>query len=330
MTKTVDGTGVTELPRLFTDFNEVKNRPNFDPTADITVESFEYIISPYSFPKVEKDQKCQVRKHDGYCGTEHQHGFIGKTKNGKEVLLGSCCGAKYFNADHNFKSQKAKLLKEIRITDELNRLSGILSEKDAFFAHVEQLLIQLKFLRESINEVKEQLPSSVVTNHLQHMPKTGNRAVTVQFEYVEIDENNKKITSWIDKILWNISGVEIWNYPPIGRLFTDLREISALVDTVQLKRNAGDRKLKAWADKLSELPQIELEINKFQSSLRAFKDHENIQRLIFITSNHHDREKIAKLALKLQPGETSTKSPRQLISEMSRNIRISESGRNFR
>ena len=91
---------MTDTPRLITDFSEIKARPDFDALAPCTLDNFASIVTGYRFSH---NVICQVHKVEGRCGHQHLEGWLGKTKNGKEVLIGSHCGPKYFGASNDSK-----------------------------------------------------------------------------------------------------------------------------------------------------------------------------------------------------------------------------------
>src|SRR5687767_14709918 len=99
---------MAEEPRHFKQFQELS--PHFDPETPITLENFESLIHEYHF---REEVICQVRKVDGNCGHKHRHDWLGKTRDGKEGLIGGDCASKTFNADQNFARERSRVRREL-------------------------------------------------------------------------------------------------------------------------------------------------------------------------------------------------------------------------
>ena len=108
----------------FTSIEQIREiRPDFDPACLITLHSFGKLAgADYDF---EVDAVCQVEsiKTKGrQCRHKHRHGFLGICTDGKEGLIGSTCGPKYFKDHQGFEAQVARVTLKRQLDDLTDRL----------------------------------------------------------------------------------------------------------------------------------------------------------------------------------------------------------------
>ena len=316
-----------EKPRLFKIFDEIDSRPQFDASASVTLSNFESLVGEYHF---DVEVKCQVNKSEGNCGRMHQHGWLGKTKEGKEGLIGGHCASKYFKADKTFARERNRVRKEINIANYLERLSDLLKDRKVFIDQVNTEVSRLIFVRDSVRSISDSLPDSVV-RILRDMSKTGNRAVSIQVQYVETDENGNELVDWVDQNIGSISGVGVWRVDRIYGINRQLKEIKNIVQEVNINRDAGEIRLKRWLDILSELPRCASGIDDLEKDYDNFATFDNLKKVCFLVRNQQEQTEIAKFALSFDGHENpSNNKGKQLLKDMSVELRKQFNNRNFR
>ncbi|WP_299948403.1 hypothetical protein [uncultured Microbulbifer sp.] len=316
-----------ELPRLFKSYREIEMRENFDASHGITVENFKSLIGQYHFDKV---VCCQVRKSEGNCGNKHLRGWLGKTKHGKECLIGGHCAIKYFNASKNFSTERNRVRKEINISKYIDFLNILLKDAKKYEAELDLELGRLR----SIKDLKGTLEGKMVNGVpklLSDMAKTVNSSINIEVQYIEVDEDNNKHIDWVVKSIGNVRGVQIWLYSNLGSVFSELKSIREAFSNVEISRNSGERKLKRWFDTLSGLENVRSKIDDIYREFKEFTDPSNLSLLIFMVRNHKDQVKMAKLALEYSGHPSpSDREAKKLIKKHEDSIRKSNSNRNFR
>lgn len=318
---------MTEDPKFFKRFFEIDTRPDFDVAASITLDNFQSLVGEYHF---DEEVICQVRKSDGNCGHKHLHGWLGKTKEGKEGLIGGHCASKYFNASENFSRERNRVRRELNIINYVERLSELLKDRNEFFSQINTAIARLRYIRESVKAINDELPRSVV-QALRDMAKTGNRAVLIQIQYIEEDKDGKKEIRWVDQNIGSISGVGVWEPTRIQDTFRMLSVIKLAAEAAEITREAGERRLKTWMDTLSELPRCASRIDDLEKDYDNFATFENLKRLCYLIRNYDEQCQTARHALKFGGIATpSAEDDKRLLNKMNSDIRSIIDGRNFR
>ncbi len=316
-----------EEPRLFKFFHEIESRPCFDANASVTLTNFESLVGEYHF---HDEVKCQVNKSDGNCGHMHQRGWLGKIKEGKEGLIGGHCASKYFKADKNFAIEKNRVRREINISNYMERLTELLKDRSAFIAQVDTEVDRLIFVRDSVRYISKALPDRVV-QVLKDMSKTGNRAIGIQVQYEEKDENGRTLVEWVDQSIGSISGVKVWEASLIQDTLRKLREIRDAAQAVKITKDAGEKKLKGWLDTLSELSRCVARIDDFEKDHDNFATFDNVRKLCFLVRNHQEQSEIARYALRYDGHESpSIDDGKNLLHDLNAEVRKAFGNRNFR
>ena len=169
----------TGIPKLFKSYSEIESRENFNSACRITPDNVASLIGPYTFPEKEK---CQVdRPVKGYCGNPHNNGWLGLTKDGKEALIGSNCAANHFDADENFVLEQRRINREISISDSLDTLNNLLSNRGELDKLLEAEITRMRRLRSSRTSLQSRLPPMLLQT-LTAMAKTGSRSVSIQVQ----------------------------------------------------------------------------------------------------------------------------------------------------
>lgn len=320
-----------EPPRYFRSYKEISTREAFDPECEITPENFAGLVGPYHFAD-EDEVSCQVRcaNQRKRCNEGHKRGWLGRTKDGKEALIGRVCGRKHFKANAAFVADRRRINSGLNITRHLQRLEATRGSQE-FAATLKNALEHLKVIRAEVESWQDRLPASIVTR-LRNMAKSGIGAVRVQFKYVDEDEKGNPKPEWVPNQIEPISGFIIWDQQRIRSLFKALHEIRHAFDDAVLDRCAGERRLRAWADKLSELPPRAREVAELKSGLGSFSAPDNVRRLCFIVRNQNDGIAVARIAVEQERGRAAAtmEAARRLYNELRARISARANGREFR
>lgn len=124
--------------KVVTDFAEVEKRPDYKPETEINLENFKSLVFEYEFGDW---VQCQVKSRKDkrkLCEHDHMHGWLGKTKDGPEGLIGSHCGLKYFKDHEGFKVERKRLDDAKALTERIEQLEGLLLNAESLEIVVKQ------------------------------------------------------------------------------------------------------------------------------------------------------------------------------------------------
>jgi hypothetical protein len=161
----------------------VNNRPAFDATCVITRDNFAVLVGDYGFSE---DALCQVESietKDRPCHNKHRKGYLGRRIDGKEGLIGSTCGPKYFEGHKGFASNLATVKREINL-DQLTARLQVIQADAAFLPKIEGLRERLQAVRAKLHTLVDSLPKDVA-DRLRAMAKSRNADLRIEVEFTE-------------------------------------------------------------------------------------------------------------------------------------------------
>jgi hypothetical protein len=320
---------MAEQPRYFRDFKEIMSRVGFDSACGISVENIGSLIGEYHFSD-DNEVPCQVERGGKRCKEGHKNGWLGRRQDGKEALIGNICGLKYFNANATFVADRKRISRELSIDRHLQRLQ-MTRGSSAFADELQRTIGRLKTVRLAVADLRERLPAAIASR-LQGMAKSGNAGVGVLFRYDDDeDDDGEPIVNWVPEQIGTIAGVVVWEQSNIGNVFQTLHEIRDTLHEAQISREAGERKLKIWADKLDELAICTAKVSNFESALEGFNAPGNLKLLCFLVSNQRDSMAVARMIIDHETGATGAPgSDQRLFNELTAQIRARAGDRSFR
>jgi hypothetical protein len=314
---------MSEPPKLFTSIAEIRSRPAFDETASISIHDFAGLIGPYFFGANEPVH-CQVEHENQRCNQPHQHGFLGRTNSGLEALIGNKCGKNHFGATDAYAKETRRVKTEVRITNVLAELAGLLADRDTLLSDVSRQLERIRNVRSYVKVLDERLPQTLIAR-LRAMAKTGNRRVFVEFARKEVDEEGSEKTIWEREGLDSVAGVSILLLDRLTPLVQGLHLIRDIASTAALSREVDVRQLVRWRDALRQLPVLRSAIDGIEAEHRAFGAQNNLESLI-VMARDEDKADVALAVL----GPMSNKAAKRFVEKVDERIRHLNGGRRFR
>ena len=246
-------------------------------------------------------------------------------------MIGQNCGIKYFRASAAFQAERNRLRRENSITSYVEQLKATLGSPQ-YAADVERARGRLRAVRDELGELQEKLPPGVV-NRLLNMAVAKDPTVEVLFRYDDVEEDNggNPIVTWEPEQIGTIKGLEVWYDPNVRALFSVLNDIRQTMSEARISREAGERKLKRWAEKLAELSRVVAGIEELERALESFCLPENLHLVCFTIPSHNDAIAVLRLAL-ARAGEQqgSEGEGRHLYNRLRMQIRERRGGRDFR
>lgn len=313
----------------FQSFEQIQSRPDFDPDAAIDVETFEKIIGPYDLPH---NVYCQMRRKEGRCNHEHMHGWVGRTHEGVEVLIGGKCASKYFNADKNFRREKRRVNDAITRRRYAERLSTHLANSLQLLSDIASAIADLNVFRHDFRELRDSLPSDVLRT-LINRAKARDNKVEVEIEYREKDENGRTYTNWVPHTVGSIRGLTLWNIPlsELPDLTRQLNHLSDVLRTAQVSTSTPIKALKESVAAIDRLPELQIQVLEYQDSFRQFNSRQNFKVLCYLTRLHQQRDAIAHLMLTKYPDPNMPAADgHRAVVAMDNELRELFRNRNFR
>ena len=324
-------TGMAEKPKYFRRFKEITDRDTFDPECEITVENFASLVGEVHLVEDEQEIQCQVKQPDKRkrCEEGHKNGWLGRRKDGKEALIGRNCGIKYFHGHSEFNADRRRITRELNIDRYIERLQATRGNP-SYADELTRTIGRLKFVREEILHLQEILPKSIVWR-IQEMVKLKNPTFGVRFRYEDEDDEGNLVPEWVPVTIGTIAGIAVWDQSQMALMFRGLYEIRDAHKEAQVSGDAGERKLRNWADKLDELSRHTTSVTDLESALDAFLEPSNLKNLCFLVPNQNDATKAARFSLERETGHTvTTEAAKKLFRELSTALQVRGGGRPFR
>ena len=319
---------MNERPQFFKAFAEIDARPDFDPACGITPETVVALIGEYHCEN-DEERPCQRLKSDGtLCGEDHKNGWLGKHGNGKEALIGSNCGKDHFHASAVFSRERNRIHTELKLDGLVDRLTRTAGSEE-YKRDARATLERARALLAATKEVKARFPKALGAR-LEDMEKRGDPGVYVQYRYEKLDEDDELVADWTRTRVATVAGLKTWNPLPLQAAFTSLHAIRDAIAEVVIHRELGDRKLKAWADTLDELPRCVEVLADLEAALAAFQTPDNVRWLPFVVRSHIEGLQAARVALEFAGDPNAAQNSLRLFNELSDQLRRGADGRDFR
>lgn len=318
---------MSESPKLFTQYDEIRCRPNFDSTVSITTINFECLISPY---QLGDDVICQVEKKTGRCGHKHLFGWLGRIQGGKEGLIGGHCAKTYFKGDARFIIEQKRIKQEMAYLEAIERLGNYLNDPEALASRIREMLTRFRQFKTAVRDLEKRLPPQIIT-FLKERAKTGHAQVEVELRYVEKDEEGKEKVSRHPQTIGVQQGLGIWLDMNHNVVSTKAREIDAVSKAATPQRGISLRKLQGWLKVLDELPNVEVQVLDLHRQLQEFTSFRNLCLLIFLLRDESKQVQLAEFALITGRNFKNSKNEAsELRKQLYKEIKLANQGRDFR
>ncbi|MBW3529267.1 hypothetical protein KO533_22270 [Shewanella sp. NKUCC05_KAH] len=313
-----------EKVEFFERFFEVENRVAFSPDSFVTIENFSRLIGEYNF--VEK-VVCQVEKNGGKCGHLHNKGWLGITNSGHEVLIGHICANKYFKADKSFSIEKKRIRNEIDFQRYKKFIDECVLKQSEIEHEMNVAHDMLKDVRRLKSNIQSILPDMVV-NFILNAEKTKNRSVYIDIKYIEVDENKKEIISWVKKEIGKVKSASFFMFKEINDYYSGINDVRLVFSQIKNSNEYKLRQLKSWSEKLGSRGDIISGIENISMECSKFIGLDNLNLLLFMTSDKNDRSKILDLINNFHNGCAT--NAQQYIEYQELIIKQTIDGRDFR
>jgi len=272
-----------EKPVHYDRLEEIENsRPNFDANCVITRDNFSVLVGDYGFSE---DALCQVESSetkDRPCRNKHRKGYLGRRIDGKEGLIGSTCGPKYFEGHKGFASNFATVNREINL-DKLTERLRVIQADAAFRPKIDGLLERLQSVRVKLNNLMESLPHDVA-DRLRAMTKSRNADLRIAVEFVERVEDTSRPgktrmkSTWLARTVGSVAGLSIVDRTPLFAVQAELRSVQETFDSLDASRELGGPRLTKQLKVLDRLPSLETQVAAFEAAWSSFNRPDNLQK----------------------------------------------------
>lgn len=303
---------------LYRELSDIRSREHFDASAVITPQSFESLIAEY---RLHEDVECQVLRKNAACAMRHRHGYIGRTKDGLEVLIGANCAQNHFKASSNFLREKRRIASEQTIADCLNRLTVLTTARPSIFERLKEALDIAQATRQAINKVATSLPPGIA-RALRQRARSMQTTVSIDALYIRKDKKGDIERQWLSERLGAISGLEIFGLHAFFKAHEQLTHALALSSQLRISSESGERNLQAWVRELEDADSGISTIHRYSSQLGDFCRPDNYRLLCFLSRDLDERAALATMYLSTESNNDSVRNPRLLIKEFDKNLRL--------
>ncbi|HHH0494819.1 TPA: hypothetical protein ACPZG9_000262 [Yersinia enterocolitica] len=304
---------MTNSSESFASIDQITSRPNYSASLSITVDSFSSLIGRYHFSE---EVKCQVKTERGICGTKHQHGYVGVTKEGKEGLIGGICGIKYFKEHTLFVQETNRIDAEIDRRENLEKLI-VYKENFLSWSGVYGSLTQnIQAVKKKSNHLYNGFPD-IVLAYLYQAQKTKNWDLNV--DVLRHSRGDKGMTS-----NWYIE--KLCTFPSLP----SAQEIQSLLDRIEnLKaifneacsssiEELSTPKLKGYVRSLSDFYELENIYKKFSKDVEDFTQDHTLSNLYYVCANNKEKLATIKTILTLNIPNLTEKLVKYKCDEIER------------
>lgn len=303
-----------KIPTLFGSFEEICKRKGFDDKCIISLNNFKGIVGQYNF---KEPVRCQAIYKACACGNLHNKGFVAVTKDGKEGVVGWCCGKKKFGAQSDFVVQAKRVERQLRRIQVVEQLDALLANGN-FFETLKKERERLKMLEASIEKFKGSLPRKAFSA-LRNMAKTGETKVEIELLYKERDEAGGTI-KWVAQTVGRIHDTEFLLDTLIQKIYHALNDIKrnyeADLQTSDVKLKVLEQRLKV----LRTLPVTSQAISDLEQRFTRFCDGKNLSLMMHMVRDHKDKATIAALALSGGKSSGKSKEANSLVKMLSKEV----------
>ena len=266
------------LPILFKSPEEFDKRPGYQPQLTCTRDQLEKIVGKYTFTK-EQQLECGLNG----CRTKHWHGWVIRTKDGKETHCGKNCGERDF--DVVFKEVEAVFKAAVERQSKKDRLEQIGRDRDALLADARGLYEKVSAAGKRIQAVLNEIKRDVALERaFESCMRSGGRIL------VE-DEESKRLRAAMGanaakadlKVIGIIKGTSA--VFDAARAASELKYkiISPLQDLTTENLNAlPDKELSAKTQAFSSMQQTISSAKNFLSAFEQFNSPSNAQAFVLL------------------------------------------------
>jgi hypothetical protein len=305
----------------FHSYEEIRNRPNFDPGCTISPDNVGALIDNYAL-EGDLEYQCQVVKEGGRCDEMHRNGWLGcRADDGHEALIGRDCGRKKFNFSKVFRSERKRLNSEQELRTAVERVRKHI-DNVAYSHDLDGLTIRLRALRTAIADLRAEIPGEIASELKTRV--RDNRSQLLASFRVPYDEDKKGniIYRWDrPEVIGTIAGLSVWNPEPMRATFATAHDIRDALRIAKPDPLVGARKLKKWASVLDELPRCLTSIAGFEARWREFSTPENLRLLCLLIPNEARGVEMARVVLsRAQQAQASPKEARQYYDALRKSV----------
>lgn len=312
---------------LAVDLDELILRPDLDLGFVVSVEDFESLIQPY---QLQQNVFCQLLNKVDRCNSPNQHGWLIRTKCGKEALIGKDCAKSKFHADHDFFKQTRKIERQLSITQSLDFLNDVFLNKEDFSGKLNECRERLSSIRERRASVVDAIPDSIKSS-LVDMMKRQAASVFVEIQYKTKNNKGEDVIEWVKHSLGSISNMGIINYEPISKIYRKCKSIKEAFDEFEPIPEHGHKALKKWVSDISLIDEVVKDIDKLELGLNSFSHFDNLSLLLFVSPNVDDRRSVSSLINETCFDSLKTDFEMSVIvKEIDSRLRKDVGGREFR
>jgi hypothetical protein len=303
------------LSLLIRSYAEIELRPEFSIDCMVTKENLQSLIAKYELPD---DVVCHVIRDLGRCGRKHKDGWLGKTKDGPEGLIGGHCAKKYFKGHQGFQSDRARIDRQIEI-DGLTLRYTAFHDDPQYAERVEALLNRSARVQKALVNALSKLPLQL-QRRLEAMSKTSNTDVVVQSRRIEMVEGEngkpKPKERWDNLVIGKVEAVAIFDYARSAQIRRDVNAVAAAYREVQEHAAPRTIRLKATVRTLETLPACERELANLDETTQRFLTPSNLQLLCFMSTRDSHRALTAALVLQRSRRVNTEEESRRFVAQL--------------
>lgn len=307
--------------RTFNTIAEIEALPGFKKENPVSPKNYKHLLGDYFLS--DEVKCCLLKENDKLCNEGHKWGFIAALVDGSITLVGNDCAQNKFSGE-TLSADRKKYINEKRHQEGLDRLKGLIAQKDSALNEVSQVKSDLASVQERVHAMRAKLGVQTM-RHLESIARTGAYALSVtgvtEKEY--IDKKGKKqierrATRMTLGTIANTSFLLDERYREVLHNLSDVKK--AYDEAEKIEQNVSTIKLNALTAKMDIIEKARK--NAFQLIEQEQKfSSSDLSLLCYITPDKAERYKSAKFALEQTNQVSGKEKAKEWLTERDRFFR---------
>lgn len=265
-----------------------------DGDIPLSSSNFSHPIKSYRLHKPEA--RCQYLRGSKICEQEHLWGYVVRTKEHQNVLIGNCCAEKHLGIeDKTIQQAFSALRKDEARKENLKIAVSFLENKAAELERVAELIAKKDNVLDEAAQLVEALPKRIWTLLSERWKRRNYELNWTYLTHKKVDHKDGTVDEekyWTPISFKPLSGLGEWLQPRKYVAGLDLETVAKSLQSLpkhslltEIEVKAVGRAMKAVAS----LGRAEESLNRQRQLMSEFRKKDNLYGLVQLTSDHRLR-----------------------------------------
>ncbi len=303
--------------KRFNGIAELKSEYSIDDNTLLSLDNYQRPLQDYELPELEA--QCQFLRKGRACNQDHMKGFVIRTKEDTNVLIGKCCAYDRLGLQHDGLSNELRTVERAsELFERKEWLNKILQAKDETINTITTMIEKIDEISHLFSLYTTRLPDQVI-HALKDRAKSRNTDVIWQIQIVDKEGGRY----WYPEKLGSLQGISC----VITSLTQDRQTLSRIKRKfigIKLGEEASEKEIKLIEEELkerSDIAVIQKKVDVYSQSVSQFIRPSNLRLLPHIVANQEARAQTLNAISELL-GDKLDLSPKKEIAEFDRQLKM--------